>query len=72
MQKNFQHTILFQVVSLFVEFLAEDDSAESAQENNAIHKAKSEQDGLNGDTDMKDEELKSQSSRNIQTLDPKV
>jgi len=68
MQKNFQQVILFQVVSQFVDFLSEEDSMENIEEAERkkllLAKATTEAGAAAiADTEMKDEEQKSQDSR---------
>lgn len=61
MQKNFQQIILFNVVSHFVDFLSDDEGID--------HKLAAE---TNFEKDVRDEELKSQESRSLSQLDPKI
>lgn len=63
MQKNFQQIILFQVVSQFVEFLSEDESLENIEEAERKKQLAAKTGEVVPDTQMKDEEQKSQDSR---------
>lgn len=58
MQKNFQQTILSQVVAHFVDFLSEEDQADDVLNGESGRKPDTS-DGKNEDHEMKDEELKS-------------